>query len=148
MKKNANLTPLNILVVDDDDNIRTMLNKALTKFGHHVSLEKSAEEALAALQRSHFHVVISDIRMSEMTGVELLREIKEMNALIQVYIMTAHSNLEYVIQCMKSGAYDYFEKPLKIEDVLETIQEASRRVSKWNKLYSKYMLDARNKANE
>ncbi len=139
MKKEER-TPLHILVVDDDDNVRMILNKALTKLGHHVSLEKTAEEALSALQRSHFHVVITDIQMAEMTGVELLREIKELNPLIQVYIITAHSNLEYVIQCMKGGAYDYFEKPVKMDDIVSTINEAARRVSRWNALYKKHSL--------
>ncbi|MBF0286207.1 MAG: response regulator [SAR324 cluster bacterium] len=136
--KKEELTPLHILVVDDDDNVRMILNKALTKLGHHVSLEKTAEEALSALQRSHFHVVITDIQMAEMTGVELLREIKELNPLIQVYVITAHSNLEYVIQCMKGGAYDYFEKPIKIDNIIRTINEAARRVSRWNALYKKH----------
>ena len=137
MKKDE-LAPLHILVVDDDDNVRMVLQKALGKLGHHVSLEKTAGEALAALQRSHFHVVITDIQMSEMTGVELLQEIKNLNPLIQVYIVTAHSNLEYVIQCMKGGAYDYFEKPLKMDDIISTLNEASRRVSRWNQLYKRH----------
>lgn len=136
--KKEDLAPLQVLVVDDDDNVRLVLQKALTKLKHHVSLEKSGEEAIAALQRSHFHVVITDINMAEMTGVDLLREIKELNPLIQVYIITAHSNLEYVIQCMKAGAHDYFEKPLAIESVITTINEASRRVGRWNKLYKKH----------
>ncbi|MBF0280262.1 MAG: response regulator [SAR324 cluster bacterium] len=136
--KNNESAPLHILVVDDDDNIRMILQKALSKLGHHISLEKSAEEALASLQRSHFHVVITDIQMSEMSGVELLREIKELNPLIQVYVITAHSNLEYVIQCMKGGAYDFFEKPLKMEEIISTLNEASRRVLRWNQLYKRY----------
>ena len=137
MKKNE-LTPLHILVVDDDDNVRMVLQTTLAKLGHHISLEKTAEEALAALQRSHFHVVITDIQMSEMSGVELLQEIKNLNPLIQVYIITAHSNLEYVIQCMKGGAYDYFEKPLKMDDIISTLNEASRRVTRWNQLYKRH----------
>ena len=137
MKKNE-LTPLHILVVDDDDNVRMVLQTTLAKLGHHISLEKTAEEALAALQRSHFHVVITDIQMSEMSGVELLQEIKNLNPLIQVYIITAHSNLEYVIQCMKGGAYDYFEKPLQMDDIISTLNEASRRVTRWNQLYKRH----------
>lgn len=137
MKKN-DVTSLHVLVVDDDDNVRLVLQKGLSKLGHHVSLEKTAEEALSALQRSHFHVVITDIQMSEMTGVELLQEIKNLNPLIQVYIITAHSNLEYVIQCMKGGAYDYFEKPIRLDEIVGTLNEAARRATRWNQLYKKY----------
>ena len=137
MKKNE-ASSLHVLVVDDDDNVRMVLQKGLSKLGHHVSSEKTAEEAMSALQRSHFHVVITDIQMSEMSGVELLREIKNLNPLIQVYIITAHSNLEYVIQCMKGGAYDYFEKPIRMNEIVETLNEAARRVARWNQLYQKY----------
>ena len=135
-------TKINILVVDDDDNIRLVIKQALSKLGHHVSIAQSAEEALSMIERSFFHVVISDIQMADMTGIDLLREIKELNALIQVYIITAHSNLPHVIQCMKGGAYDYFEKPLEIEAVITSINEASRRAGRWSMLYNKYSRSA------
>ena len=135
-------TKINILVVDDDDNIRLVIKQSLSKLGHHVSIAQSAEEALSMIERSFFHVVISDIQMADMTGIDLLREIKELNALIQVYIITAHSNLPHVIQCMKGGAYDYFEKPLEIEAVITSINEASRRAGRWSMLYNKYSRSA------
>ena len=68
---------LSILVVDDDENILLVLRQSLEKEGYHVSTAKSAEEALNTLQRSFFHVVITDIMMGEMSGVELLMEIKK-----------------------------------------------------------------------
>ena len=79
---------LSILIVDDDENIRIILQKSLEKEGYHVSTSKSAEEAVSTLQRSFFHVVITDIMMAEMSGVELLHKIKEMNyLLIQINIV-------------------------------------------------------------
>lgn len=140
MAKKSDLAHLNILVVDDDENIRIVLNKALGKLGHHISLAKSAEEALSILQRSFFHVVITDIKMEEMSGIELLQEIKELNSLMQIYIITAHPDLPNVIQCMKGGAYDYFEKPFDINDIITSINEAARRVSRWSELYKKHSL--------
>ena len=89
----ASKSELSVLVVDDDENIRLVLSKALEKEGYRVSTAKSGEEALSILQRSFFHVVISDIMMAEMNGIELLHQIKEMNSLMQIYIMTAHSTL-------------------------------------------------------
>ncbi|MBF0352894.1 MAG: response regulator [SAR324 cluster bacterium] len=129
---------LNILVVDDDENIRMILEKTLTKLGHHVSQAKSAEEALATLEHSYFNVVITDIQMEEMTGIELLKEIKELNSIMQIFIITAHSNLPNVIQCMKNGAYDYFEKPLDLSEIITSVNEAARRVERWNTFYKKY----------
>ena len=136
---------LSILVVDDDENIRVVLQKTLEKKGYHVSTCKSAEEALITLQRSFFHVVITDILMAEMSGVELLHKIKEMNYLMQIFIMTSHSTLPNVIQCMQGGAYDFFEKPLKIGDILVSLSEAARRASRWSSLYNRYSLSSKSK---
>ena len=94
---------LSILVVDDDENILLVLRQSLEKEGYHVNTVKSGEEALKTLQRSFFHVVITDIMMGEMSGVELLIEIKKMNSLMQIFVMTSHSTLPRVIQCMQGG---------------------------------------------
>ena len=142
MKTTAN-SKLSILVVDDDENIRMVLRQSLEKEGYHVSTANSAEEALNTLQRSFFHVVITDIMMGEMNGVELLLQIKEMNSLMQIYVMTSHGTLPHVIQCMQGGAYDFFEKPLKIEDILISLGEAARRATRWSSLYSSHSLSAK-----
>ena len=142
MKTTAN-SKLSILVVDDDENIRMVLHQSLEKEGYHVSTANSAEEALNTLQRSFFHVVITDIMMGEMNGVELLLQIKEINSLMQIYIMTSHGTLPHVIQCMQGGAYDFFEKPLKIEDILISLGEAARRATRWSLLYSRHSLSAK-----
>jgi len=144
MKTTAN-SKLSILVVDDDENIRMVLRQSLEKEGYHVSTANSAEEALNTLQRSFFHVVITDIMMGEMNGVELLIQIKEMNSLMQIYVMTSHGTLPHVIQCMQGGAYDFFEKPLKIEDILISLGEAARRATRWSSLYSSHSLSAKGK---
>jgi len=144
MKNTANLE-LSILVVDDDENIRMVLRQSLEKEGYRVSTAKSAEEALNTLQRSFFHVVITDIMMAEMSGVELLLKIKEMNSMMQIFVMTSHSTLPNVIQCMQGGAYDFFEKPLKIEDILISLGEATRRAVRWSSLYSRHSLSPHKK---
>ena len=144
MKKKKSFE-LSILVVDDDENIRMVLQKSLEKEGYHVSTCKSAEEALKTLQRSFFHVVITDIMMAEMTGVELLHKLKEMNYLMQTFIMTSHSTLPHVIQCMQGGAYDFFEKPLKMDDILISLGEASRRATRWSSLYERHSLYSKEK---
>ena len=144
MKNTANLE-LSILVVDDDENIRMVLRQSLEKEGYRVSTAKSAEEALNTLQRSFFHVVITDIMMAEMSGVELLLQIKEMNSMMQIFVMTTHSTLPNVIQCMQGGAYDFFEKPLKIEDILISLGEATRRAVRWSSLYSRHSLSPHKK---
>ena len=144
MKKTTD-AELSILVVDDDENIRMVLHQSLEKEGYHVSTAKNAEEALNTLQRSFFHVVITDIMMGEMSGVELLQQIKEMNSMMQIFVMTSHSTLPHVIQCMQGGAYDFFEKPLTIEDILISLGEASRRAARWSTLYNRLSLSSKEK---
>jgi FixJ family two-component response regulator len=63
-----------------------------------------------------------------------------MNSLMQIFVMTSHSTLPHVIQCMQGGAYDFFEKPLKIEDILISLGEAARRATRWGYLYSRHSL--------
>lgn len=111
MSVQAEGMPLTILVVDDAEEIRMLLDKALSRVGHHVSLAKSGEQALSMLQRSYFHIVITDIQMEEMDGLELMREIKEINETIQIYVITAHTNLQKVIQCMKG------EPPISLKNL-------------------------------
>jgi len=141
----TNNSKLSILVVDDEENIRMVLRQSLEKEGYHISTANSAEEALNTLQRSFFHVVITDIKMGEMNGVDLLLQIKEINSLMQIYMMTSHSTLPNVIQCMQGGAYDFFEKPLKIEDILISLREASRRAIRWSSLYNRHSLSSKMK---
>ena len=141
----TNNSKLSILVVDDEENIRMVLRQSLEKEGYHISTANSAEEALNTLQRSFFHVVITDIKMGEMNGVDLLLQIKEINSLMQIYMMTSHSTLPNVIQCMQGGAYDFFEKPLKIEDILISLGEASRRAIRWSSLYNRHSLSSKRK---
>ena len=136
------IKPLRILVVDDDDDVRLLLQQLLTDAGHYVSIEPDGESALAALERSYFQVVFTDICMPEVDGITLLNEVKSYNPLIQVYIMSAFSNSEYVIQCMRGGAYDYFEKPIVIERILEAVDEASHRAARWDSLLSKNLMNS------
>ena len=64
---------------------------------------------------------------------------------MKIFIMTSHSTLPHVIQCMQGGAYDFFEKPLKIEDILISLSEASRRASRWSSLYNRHSLSPQEK---
>ena len=72
-------------------------------------------------------------------------QIKEMNSLMQIFVMTSHSTLPHVIQCMQGGAYDFFEKPLKIEDILISLGEAARRAARWSSLYNRHSLSSQKK---
>jgi len=123
-----------ILVVDDDKNMTLILSEILKELGHEVATAHTAETAMELIESEEFYIVISDLQLPGMSGIDLLRFVKGFNNLIQVFIMTAHSNRQRVIECLKAGATDYFEKPFNTEDIIISVQAAIHRVHKWAKL--------------
>lgn len=111
-----------IWVVDDDRSIRWVLEKALTRAQMPVRLFEKAEDVVTALRFEEPSVVLSDIRMPDMSGVELLAKIKERNSQIPVIIMTAFSDLDSAVSAFQSGAYEYLAKPFDINNVIELLR--------------------------
>jgi len=111
------MNPVNgrILIVDDETNIRTALAKLLAKPGHTTKTAASAREALELLRSERFQIVISDLRMPGEDGLHLLREIKRLDPMIDVIMMTAYGTIETAVEAMRQGAYDYIEKPVNQE---------------------------------
>ncbi len=113
-----------ILVVDDEEQMRELLTKVLSKNGYHVSVCGEGTEALALLEREPMDLVVTDVRMPGLGGMEALRAIKELNPEIVVIIMTAFGSIDQAVQAVKEGAYDYINKPFKIDEMLLTIEKA------------------------
>jgi DNA-binding NtrC family response regulator len=113
-----------ILVVDDEEQMRELLTKVLSKNGYHVSVCGEGAEALALLEREPVDLVVTDVRMPGLGGMEALRAIKELNPEIVVIIMTAFGSIDQAVQAVKEGAYDYINKPFKIDEMLLTIEKA------------------------
>lgn len=105
-------TPGRILIVDDEANIRNALAKLMAKFGHSVKVAASVVEALALLRSGRFDVVVTDLKMPGEDGLHLLREIKLLDAFVEVIVMTAYGSVETAVEAMREGAYDYIEKPI------------------------------------
>jgi two-component system response regulator AtoC len=106
-----------ILVVDDDASIRRTFERHLSKQGHRVSTAADAEEALAILPEFGPAVVIADVRMPGMDGIELLRRVRSVADDIDFLIITAHEDMETAVTAMKAGAYDYLVKPLDLDAI-------------------------------
>ncbi|HWP48709.1 MAG TPA: sigma-54 dependent transcriptional regulator [Candidatus Limnocylindrales bacterium] len=116
-----------ILVVDDEESIRYMLKMALEEAGYEVELASDGITALAKLTESVFDCVISDVRMPEMSGLELLKAIQEVRPDLTVIVMSAFGSLDTAIEAMKLGAYDYVSKPFKQDEILLTLKKAEER---------------------
>jgi DNA-binding NtrC family response regulator len=104
-----------ILVVDDEANIRIALAKLLAKLGHTVKTAPTVAEAMVILRHGRIQIVISDLRMPGEDGLQLLRQIKSVDPLVDVIMMTAYGTIESAVEAMKEGAYDYIEKPINQE---------------------------------
>ncbi|MCC6748603.1 MAG: sigma-54-dependent Fis family transcriptional regulator [Deltaproteobacteria bacterium] len=116
-----------VLVVDDEENIRHMLALALRPEGFEVTAAASGPEALAALATAPFDVVLSDVRMPGMGGLELLAEIQARHPGTVVIIMSAYGTVDTAIEAMKRGAYDYISKPFKPVEVVLLLRKAEER---------------------
>jgi DNA-binding NtrC family response regulator len=113
-----------ILVVDDEEQMRDLLVKVLERKGYQVSVCGNGVDALAFLEREPADLVVTDVRMPGLSGMEALRAIKELNPDIVVIIMTAFGSIDQAVQAVKDGAYDYINKPFKIDEMLLTIEKA------------------------
>ncbi len=113
-----------ILIVDDEEQMRDLLTKVLDKNGYQVSAAGDGEQALALLEKEPVDLVVTDVRMPGVSGLEALKAIKELNPEIVVIIMTAFGSIDQAVQAVKDGAYDYINKPFKIDEMLLTIEKA------------------------
>ena len=111
-----------ILVVDDEKIIREILNDFLTEEGFIVHTAPDGEEAIGELERHSYDLVISDLKMPKVGGLELLSHIKEQSINVIVLIMTGYGTVETAIEAMKNGAYDYILKPFKVEEVVHVVR--------------------------
>jgi DNA-binding NtrC family response regulator len=111
-----------ILIVDDEARIGALLADELTDAGHHTRAVTGAAAALKTMEGQAPDMVITDLRMPEMDGVALLKEIRSRFPGTDVIIMTAYASLETALETMREGAYDYIIKPFRNEDVLMVVQ--------------------------
>ena len=113
-----------ILVVDDDRGHRTMLRTLVSGWGYEVT---EADDGSVAIEKVHdepFDLILMDVRMVQMSGLEALPEIKRFNPAIPVLIMTAYSSVETAVEALRKGAYDYLTKPLDFEELKLAIERA------------------------
>ncbi len=113
-----------ILVVEDEELMRSILRRLLEGAGYHVVTADSAESALAAFGESDISVTITDIKMSGMDGIELLDAIKRIDDDALVVIMTAYSSVDSAVAALRKGAYDYVTKPFINDDLLQSVKNA------------------------
>jgi len=115
---------ITILIVDDDSGHRGMLRTLLADWGYVPHEIESGEAAVSLCRERAFDLILMDVRMAGITGIEALKEIKAYNPAIPILIMTAYSNVETAVEAIKAGAYDYLTKPLDFDDLRLTLDRA------------------------
>lgn len=118
-----------VLVVDDEADFLETIVKRLRKRKIDVAGVDSGKEALEILEKEHFDVVILDVRMPGMDGIETLKQMKKRRPLMEVIMLTGHASVESGMQGMQYGAFDYVMKPAEMDDLLEKVRQAFERKS-------------------
>src|SRR5881628_394005 len=116
-----------VLIVDDENSILLLLKEALTAWGYQVSTANTATDALAVVRTQVFDAAITDIRMPDMSGLELLKQLKAHDESIEVVIMTGYPTIASAVEALKEGAYDYLSKPLILDELKHLMQRLMER---------------------
>src|SRR5690554_6358339 len=113
-----------ILVVDDEANIRTLLDEILSEEGYDVTTASDAEEARQARKRGEFDLILLDIWMPDTDGISLLKEWSESDSLGPVVMMSGHGTVDAAVEATRLGAVDFVEKPVSLAKLLRVVQSA------------------------
>ena len=119
--------PIRILLVDDEKDFSEMLSLRLNELGEKVTCAYSGQECLQALEKTNIDVIILDIKMPGMDGIETLREVKRRFPLVEVIMLTGHGSTETAVEGMKLGAFDYLMKPADFDDLSAKLEGARKR---------------------
>ena len=113
-----------ILIVEDNETLRAGIRVSLEESGYGIQEAATGEEAIQKLETNSFHVVVSDIKLGDLTGVDILKQAKEVNAGTEVILMTAYATVETAIQALRLGAFDYIQKPFDLEHLKHRVRTA------------------------
>jgi len=123
-RRNALKAP-RILIVDDDPGQRSLLDSFLTSQGFVTVPVASGEQALETLRTGDFSMMISDVRMPGLTGLETLRRARQEHAVLPVLLVTAYADIREAVGAMRDGALNYLAKPIDLDELLATVQQAT-----------------------
>ena len=142
------MTKYSVLIVDDEENVRKLLQKIFLKENYITHIASNAEVALHIIDTCQVDVVITDIKMPGISGIELLNKIREIDTSIQVIMITAFATLETAIEALKMGAKDYITKPFNLEDILLSVKKIIQSIDSSDVLdsHSKNCVDNINKS--
>jgi DNA-binding NtrC family response regulator len=120
----------NILILDDEPIVCERLKSLLEKDGHHLEVFTDPVEAVQCLENNPIDIVISDIRMKSMDGIQVMNRVSEKSTRIKVILITGYATMELAREAMAKGAFDFIAKPFKSREIRETIRKATEALQK------------------
>ena len=121
------MVKMRIMLVDDEERFLQTMQKMILKKGYDAVTAASGEECLEKLEKELVHVVILDVKMPGMDGVETLKKIKQRYPRMEIIMLTGHATAESAVEGMKLGATDYLQKPTSVDDLIAKAEEAFNR---------------------
>lgn len=131
MNASSPIPEFRVLIVEDNTATLLLLKKVVVNAGYFVDEAASAEYALTLIQKNKYHVVITDIGLPGQDGIELMKEIKKRDPLIQVVIVTGEVTMIRTIQALEFGATDFILKPIDVEELLMIIRMCEGKILRW-----------------
>lgn len=123
----AAATPTSVLVVDDEDSIRQALERFVTRLGYRAVMARDGITALERVAQNHFDLILCDVRMPGVSGVELVPKVLERDPDVAILMLTAVDEPRTAVECLKLGAYDYLIKPVDLDELELAMRTALRR---------------------
>src|SRR5450759_5057189 len=120
---------ISILIVDDEESVRDSLYNWFIEDGYRVECAENANKALSIIESDNFDIILADIKMPGMDGLEMLRRIKLLKTETIVIVMTAFATVDTAVQALKDGAFDYVTKPFDPDDLSHLIRNATKQIS-------------------
>lgn len=117
------IEPKKLLIVDDEERLLRVLRLGLKNKGFEVTTAANADEALDLIFKKNFDVIVTDIRLGGMSGIDLVFELERLEIKIPVLVMTAYADVTTAVKALKHGAWDYIQKPFSVEELEKAIRE-------------------------
>ena len=126
-----------ILVIDDETSVRELFTGVFTDEDYEVVATEDGNLALDILKRDNIDVIVLDLKLFGMNGIDLCRQIREMKPMSMIFAITGWASLFEIEECRQAGFDDYFEKPLDMDMLTDAVADAIKKLDRWKKRYYK-----------
>jgi DNA-binding NtrC family response regulator len=118
-----------VLIIEDDESARTRLEREIKKEGFVVLSAENGRIGVEILEKEHPEIILSDLKMPEMSGMEVLKKVKEISPATQFILMSSYGDMDTVIEALRLGAFDYIKKPIDLDLLTQILSKARDEVT-------------------